>query len=87
MEFAPRNLAAFVCSHVFARERAVLLVSHEDGDWQFLCGDSHGGQEAHLVGVGHLIDNDPSINEVADLPVDWTAERQAIGQPWIRTKL
>ena len=87
MEFAPRNLTAFVCSHIFRRERQVLLVSHEDGDWQFLCGCLPEGQECHLVGVGHLIDNDPSINECADLQVDWVAEREAVGRPWVRSKL
>ena len=87
MEFAPRNLAAFVCSHVFRRERPVLLVSHGDGDWQFLCGGSDHGDDAHVVGVGHLIDNDPSLNECADLPVDAFAEREAVGKPWTREKL
>jgi YD repeat-containing protein len=33
-----RETAAYVCSHIFAATRPVLLVSREDGDWQFLCG-------------------------------------------------
>ena len=87
MEFAPRSLGVFVCSHVFQRARPVLLVSHDDGDWQFLCGGADHVDDCHLVGVGHLIDNDKSLNECADLPVEWAAEREGVGAPWVRAKL
>ena len=85
--FEPRNLGVFVCSHVLKRERPILLVSHDDGDWQCLCGGSDHGDDAHLVGVGHLIDDDPSLNECADLPGNWCAERDSPGATWRRSKL
>ena len=37
-----------------------------------------------LVHVEHLLSKDPSLLQLADLPEDMGAEREAIGQPWIR---
>ncbi|AVR98214.1 hypothetical protein [Pseudoduganella armeniaca] len=81
-----RETAAFVCPHVFNNERPVLLVLREDGDWQLLCGQTDHYADGKVVGLEHLIERDPSIAELQDLPVDWEAERAAPGQPWIRTK-
>lgn len=76
---------AIVCSHVFRDDRPVRLVSHEDGDWQFLCGEADHNDDGHLVGLEHLIERDPTLSEVLDLPLDWDAEREDPGKPWIRT--
>jgi hypothetical protein len=32
----------------------------------------------------HPIDRDPSLKELADLPLGWWAERDKPGEPWIR---
>jgi hypothetical protein len=79
--------AAFICGHVFDGSRPVLLVSHEGGDWQFLCGADHEpGDRPRVVGINHLLDRDPSLQELLDLPPDWEAERQALGTPWQRRR-
>jgi len=77
-----------VCAHVFDASRPVLLVSHEGGDWQFLCGgEDHGSWEtARVVGITHLLDRDTSLHELFDLPVGWDAERAKIGDPWVRKR-
>ena len=55
-----------------------------DGDWQFLCGDGdHSDSNAHLVGVGHLTDRDPTLNELVDLQPDYEAERGSVNDPWV----
>lgn len=76
---------AFVCSHVFHNERPVRLVSREDGEWQFLCGEADHHDDGHLVGLEHLVERDSSLSEVLDLPPDWDAEREDPGKPWLRT--
>jgi hypothetical protein len=49
----------FVYSHVFDVTRPVFLVSRESGDWQFLCGGTHDGDEkSRVVGLHHLIERD-----------------------------
>jgi hypothetical protein len=80
-----REVGAFICGHVFDQSRPVLLASRADGDWQLLCGGSHEpGEGPHLVGLNHLLDRDPSLRELLDLPRDWEAERVTEGDPWER---
>jgi hypothetical protein len=79
------EVAAFICSHVFDQTRPVLMVLHEGGDWQFLCGADHElGDGPRVVGIKHLLDRDPSLHELLDLPSDWEAERLEVGSPWKR---
>lgn len=82
------NTAAFVCEHVFGATRPVLYVCRSGGDWQFLCGGDHGPEETpRLVGVGHLIERDPSLETILDLPRGWEAERESALSPWSRTRI
>lgn len=82
------EVAAYVCSHVFEKKRPVLLVVREGGDWQFLCGGEHDRDAIPLViGMNHLIESDPSLAELDDLPSDWQAERSSVGLPWRRSPL
>jgi hypothetical protein len=86
--FEDRLLGVFCCGHVFRRERRVQLVGRPDADWQFMCGglDHSDPNEPYHVSVGALLQFDPTLDELADLPVDWEAERPDIGSPWIRTR-
>ena len=84
MSFSPPNLLVFVCEHVFSRELPILVVSHADGDWQFLCGGDHEGQKPRIVCVSHVLGVDESLNELADLAVDEEAERKSATDAWVR---
>jgi hypothetical protein len=77
---------AYVCTHVFDRERPVLLVTREDGDWCLLCGDVHEDTAAsfRVVGIGHILENDNSLYEILDLQPNWDAERKSVGQQWVK---
>jgi hypothetical protein len=86
--FPDRRIGVYCCGHVFRHERPVLYISHEDGDWQFLCGGSDHADpnEPYHVSVGALINCDPTLDGISDLAVDWEAERQSTGDLWLRTK-
>lgn len=79
---------AYVCTHVFNRTRPVLLVSRADGDWSLLCGDIHTNDAAsyRVVGIGHVLAHDPSVQSVMDLQPEWEAERASVAGDWIRTR-
>ena len=90
MKFEPRNLRTIICKHIFHEQRPVLLVEHDkDGDWSFMCGftdhstDTADG-EYFVVGVGHLTDGDPTLDEISDLAPGWLAERREVGADWER---
>lgn len=83
------HTGAFLSETVHKKKEPVTYVCHEadDGAWQFL-GESmsHGGGPV-LSCLHHPIDDDPTIAELADLPLGWYAERSKVGEPWIRKKL
>jgi hypothetical protein len=71
MDFDNDHLASFVCSHISDDSEPILLVAHEEGDWQFLCGREHKGETPRVVGIGHLLERDPSLQRLRDLEDGW----------------
>jgi len=63
-----------------------LLVDRSDGDWSLLCGDLHptSATAYRVVGIGHIVEADPSLETILDLPPEWEAERASIEAPWLR---
>jgi hypothetical protein len=83
-----KETPAFVCPHVFQRTRPVLFVSRDGGDWHFLCGGGHPNEEKpRVVGLNHLMESDPTLQQLEDLPVEWEAERVSIDAPWARREI
>lgn len=77
---------------VMEQEWPILLVTHDDDEprgWQFLNGhgDTENPSSAMLVHVEHVIELDPSVIELADLPPGWQGRREAKGDPWLREPL
>jgi hypothetical protein len=67
----------------------ILLVAHDDEEprgWQFLNGrgDTDDPKNGIPVHAEHVIERDPSVVELADLPPGWEARRKSEGSPWVR---
>ena len=82
----PINVAALTTVRVLEDELPVLLVAHDsdDGMWQVLCGTTNDPKHGRIVCLGCLFERDPSIGELADLPLGWSARREGPGRPWHR---
>ncbi|HEX3569309.1 MAG TPA: DUF4262 domain-containing protein [Acidobacteriaceae bacterium] len=80
---------AFLSETVHKKEEPVTYVSHdaEDGTWQFLGDKMSDGGGPVVSCLHHPIDNDPSLEELADLPRGWYATRESPAAPWQRSKL
>lgn len=83
----PPHTGAYLSKAVHTGAEPITYVSHDedDGAWQFL-GDSMTDSGGVLVCLHHPLDCDPSLTELADLPVGWCAERSKPGEPWTRYK-
>lgn len=80
------HTGVFSTKRVMSGEDPVTRVFHdvEDGAWQF-----HGPQDTDpkdiaYVCLHHVIDKDPSVSELHDLPLGWCAWREDLTSPWKR---
>jgi hypothetical protein len=82
----PENVATMTVRQITHGGQPILLVSHDadDGMWQFLTGGPIQMADAMIVSLREVYQIDPSIGELADLPLGWMAQRSAVGQPWRR---
>ncbi len=65
----------------------LLLVTHDaDGGWQFLDGEHVFEEDGATVLLGEMVQFDPSLLDLADLPTGWYAWRVAPDQPWQRAQ-
>ena len=80
-------MAVFTTTQVLGQKQPILHVSHddEDGAWQFHTGSQQvSASDALLVALEEMVEHDPTICELADLPCGWHAERDNVGGPWRR---
>jgi hypothetical protein len=82
----PENVAVVTLARIIRGGAPILRVTHDlqDGTWQFLDGGDVSGDEPLLVALEEITRLDPSVFELADLPLDWVAERDHPGDPWRR---
>jgi len=83
----PKNVAVFPTTQIMRLRQPVLHVSHddEDGAWQFHTGTPQVSEgDVMIVALSEMVERDPTICELADLPCGWFAERETIGGPWKR---
>jgi hypothetical protein len=85
--FQPREIA-ITTRQVMKEGWPILLVTHDadDGSWQFVNGrgDTDDTESAMVVGAEQVLSVDPSLIELADLPLGWRAWRQSAGDEWLR---
>lgn len=83
----PKNLTAFTTKQWLNEGKPILRVVHdEDGDWQFLTGNQM-PEDIIIVSLEQLILRDKTLNEIFNLEYEERAERDFIGDKWIRDKI
>lgn len=83
----PRNCAAISLRQIVTEGAPVLLVSHDENDhgWQFLDGsETPSSADAVIVSMSRVVESDPTLFELADLPPGWRAWRESVNEPWVR---
>lgn len=78
------NTYVFTSKYVVLNGSPILYVSHDiDGDWQFLGSENNLKEEdAMIIALSELIDIDPTILEIADLPFGKEAIRESNNSEW-----
>jgi hypothetical protein len=83
-----RNAAAVTTRQVLREGYPILDVVHysKSHTWSFSCGTTSDVKDGLVVGMGCIVDMDPTLLSIADLPPAWRAWRQAVGAEWERWK-
>ncbi len=81
------NVAVFTTKHVIDGKDSILFVFHheEDGFWEFIGKQSVNEEDARIISLEEMIELDPTILDIADLPLGWKAERKNSNSKWIIT--
>lgn len=78
------DAAVLTTETVLDGRQPILFVSHdvEDGLWQFLEGGHVGDEAVREAALSEIVARDPTIVELARLPLGWEAKRRAPDEPW-----
>ena len=82
----PRNCAVVTLRQIIKEGAPILHVTHDldDHSWQFLGWDTPEMADAAVVGLAEIVELDPSVLELADLPPGWHAWRRTVDESWTR---
>jgi hypothetical protein len=82
----PRNCAVITLRPIVFEGAPILHVTHDEDDhgWQFLGWEDADVAQGAVVCLSHIVELDPSVLEVADLPPGWHAWRRSKTEPWQR---
>ena len=82
-----KNLAVFTTRQWIEEKKPILRVVHdEDGDWQFLTSDQM-PEDIKIVALEQMTLQDPTLNDIFNLDYGEAAERNSIGDKWIRSNI
>ena len=77
------NTAVFTTRFVIESQSTIVFVSHDDdGDWQFLSEEGPVENEARIALLSEMIELDPTILDIADIPSGTKAFRDDQYSPW-----
>jgi hypothetical protein len=84
----PQNVAVITLRQIIFGGKPILYVSHDadDGGWQFLDGGDAREEDAAVVLLAEIVRLDPTVQQLADLPLGWCAWRTDAGKAWERAK-
>jgi hypothetical protein len=80
----PPNWAVITLKTVMSREVPILFVSRDEDDqsWQFLTGEIVRKHDAAVIALHEIVELDPSVLELANLPPGWIATRRSANAAW-----
>jgi hypothetical protein len=84
----PEDTEVITLERIVRGGSPILLVTHdaEDGCWQFLDGEHIFEEDGEVLCLGEIVQFDPTLCQLADLPAGWYAWRFSPDQAWRRAE-
>ena len=82
------DVAVFTNKRIVGGGDWIQQVSHDsdDGAWQFHPAGGTSENEASVVSLKTIVEIDPSVISLADLPLGWQASRKSMNSEWQRLR-
>ena len=61
------DIACLICGHVLDGSPIYLVARDADGDWQFLCNQTHDATDARVIGLEEAVAIEPRLSLLAPL--------------------
>jgi hypothetical protein len=84
---APPIATAFTTIRVVDGAPIVHVAHDTDGAWQFIDEDAWERADIQISHLAHIVDADPTLASISDLPPGWQASREHVGGSWTRSPL
>lgn len=83
------NTAVFTTVYVIEKSSPITNVFHyQDGSWQFSGNETHlEDSDYKVVSLGEILSIDQGLEELADMPIEFSAERDSKKDKWVITRL
>jgi len=84
-----KNVAAITTRQALREGLPILRVVHygNDHSWSFTCGTTNAPSDALVVSMECIVEHDPTLIDIANLPPGWGAYREALGSEWERYEM
>jgi hypothetical protein len=84
----PPNCAVVSIRQIVFGGAPILRVTHDEDDhgWQFLGSQNSAPSDAAIVALSAIVERDPTVLSVADLPPGWHAWRESADAIWQRAE-
>jgi hypothetical protein len=84
----PPNCAVVSIRQIVFGGDPILHVTHDEDDhgWQFLGLQTAVSSDAAIVALSEIVDRDPTVRGIADLPPGWHAWRESVNAAWQRAQ-
>jgi len=80
----PPDAVVVTLDRIVQGEAPILLAARDDDGWQFLDGEHVFEEDGAVLLLGEIVQLDPTLLQLADLPVGWHATRPTVAAPWSR---
>ncbi len=82
----PRHCAVITLQSIANGSEPILHVTHDKDDhgWQFLSLRDADTEEGCVLGLSCVVEMDPSLIQLADMPPGWHAWRESVEHSWNR---
>ncbi len=81
-----KKIAVITTKKILDNNLIKVVIKDNDGDWQFLDGGVVTAEDAVLLSLQQVIDLDPSIISILDMPLGYRAVRTKKEEVWIIEK-